>query len=149
MMATLVIAASGALFALGLGFSGMTDANTVLGFLNLAGPWDPSLALVMVGAIGVHLPLYRHIAGRPSPLFTTRFHLPTRRDVDGRLLGGAALFGAGWGLGGFCPGPGLVGAMSLGPEALTFTAAMFGGMALVHWLDHPRSVAAAEEVVPC
>ena len=149
MIGTLTIAASGALFALGLGLSGMTDANTVLGFLNLAGPWDPSLAFVMVGAVAVHLPLYRLIARRPSPLFTTRFHLPTRRDVDGRLLGGAALFGAGWGLGGFCPGPGLVSTMSMGLSALAFTAAMVGGMALVHWLDHPRSVAATEEVVPC
>ncbi len=104
----------GFVFALGLGISGMTDADKVLGFLNLAGDWDPALAFVMVGAIGVHLILYRLIVRRPSPLFGDRFHLPTRRDISPRLLTGAAIFGVGWGMGGFCPGPGLVSLAGLG-----------------------------------
>jgi len=86
----------GLVFALGLGVSGMTDANKIIGFLNLAGDWDPSLAFVMVGAIGVHLLLYRLILKRKSPLFADCFHVPTRRDINPKLVGGSALFGMGW-----------------------------------------------------
>ena len=125
----------GVLFAIGLGLSGMTDANKVIGFLNLAGAWDPSLAFVMVGAIGVHLVLYRLIIKRPSPLFGERFHIPNRQDVSGQLLGGAAIFGAGWGLGGFCPGPGLVSVSGFGSAAAVFVGAMIVGM-LVHRIIH-------------
>src|SRR6185295_7370618 len=96
----------------GLAVSGMTRPSKVVGFLDVFGAWDASLAFVMVGAIGVHAVLQRVIARRGSPLFEDRFHLPTRRDVDARLLAGAAVFGVGWGLGGFCPGPGLVAAAS-------------------------------------
>ena len=105
----------------------MTDANKVIGFLNLAGEWDPSLAFVMVGAIGVHLSLYRLITKRQSPIFTAAFVIPTRRDIDWKLVGGAGLFGVGWGLGGFCPGPGLVSASGLGQPAVTFVAFMLFG----------------------
>lgn len=119
---------AGVLFALGLGISGMTDANKIIGFLNLAGDWDPSLAFVMVGAIGVHLVLYRVILRRQSPLLDARFHIPTRRDIDPQLVGGSALFGVGWGLGGFCPGPGLVSLMGLNSSAGVFVVFMLGGM---------------------
>lgn len=124
----------GLLFAIGLGISGMTDANKVIGFLNLAGEWDPSLAFVMAGAICVHMPLIWWVRGRKTPVFDDLFHLPTRQDLGWKLVGGSALFGMGWGLGGFCPGPGLVSTMSLLPSALVFTGAMLAGMKLVQLL---------------
>ena len=119
---------TGALFAVGLAISGMTKPSKVVGFLDIAGAWDASLAFVMVGAIAVHFALYRIISRRSSPLFDASFHLPTRRDIDTRLVLGAALFGVGWGLGGFCPGPGLVAAGAGSPNALVFVAGMTIGM---------------------
>ena len=119
---------AGLVFAIGLGLSGMTDANKVIGFLNLAGDWDPSLAFVMIGAIGTHLMFYRFIIRRKSPLFSDRFHLPVRRKIDYRLASGAAIFGVGWGLGGFCPGPGLVSVAGFGAAAAVFVACMIAGM---------------------
>jgi uncharacterized membrane protein YedE/YeeE len=116
------------MFGLGLGISGMTDADKVVGFLDLFGNWDPSLAFVMVGAIGVHLVLYRVILKRSSPLYSGKFSIPTSVDIDGRLVFGAVLFGVGWGLGGVCPGPGLVSGAALTTETLVFIAAMVGGM---------------------
>jgi hypothetical protein len=124
---------SGLIFSAGLGISGMTQQGKVLGFLNLGGPWDPSLALVMLGATLVHgvgFRLVMHL--RKAPLVESRFQLPTSRTLDGKLLGGAALFGVGWGLGGFCPGPGLVTAATGSPAALTFVATMTLGMLLEH-----------------
>jgi len=127
--AHLALFASGLLFAAGLGASGMTDADKVIGFLNAAsGAWDPSLAFVMVGAIAVHLVLFRLISRRAKPLFATTFQIPSRKELSPRLIGGAALFGAGWGLGGYCPGPALVSTTILGTEALVFTGSMIGGM---------------------
>jgi hypothetical protein len=126
----------GLIFAIGLGLSGMTDANKVIGFLNLAGDWDPSLAFVMIGAIGVHLGFYKWVLKRETPLFSAQFHIPTRQDVDPKLLGGAALFGVGWGMGGFCPGPGLVSSAGLGTSALVFTGSMLLGMVLHGGLKH-------------
>ena len=120
---------SGLIFALGLGVSGMTDANKVIGFLNLAGDWDPSLAFVMVGAIGVHLVLFRHIIRR-RPLYRDTFDIPTRRDITPQLIGGSALFGVGWGLSGFCPGPGIVSLPGFGAHAGIFVLSMLAGMAL-------------------
>jgi uncharacterized membrane protein YedE/YeeE len=119
---------SGLLFALGLGLSGMTDADKVINFLNPFGGWDPSLMFVMVGAIVIHLGFFRFIMKRPSPVYAAEFRVPNRSEIDGRLVGGALLFGAGWGLGGFCPGPGLVSMVGGGAEALTFVAAMLAGM---------------------
>jgi uncharacterized membrane protein YedE/YeeE len=143
---------AGLLFAVGLGVSGMTDANKVIGFLNLAGDWDPSLAFVMVGAIGIHLVLFKLIVKRSSPLFGDVFHLPARKDIDRRLVIGAVLFGIGWGLGGFCPGPGIVSAVGLGDEALIFTGAMLFGMLVFEFTAKPKAAAArqvVEEVTPC
>jgi len=118
----------GALFALGLAVSGMTKPSKIEGFLDLAGAWDASLLFVMVGAIAVHFIAYRIVIRQPSPLFDTAFHLPTRRDVDPRLVVGAALFGIGWGLGGFCPGPGLVALGSGSLNAVVFVAGMTLGI---------------------
>lgn len=130
-MKPLVVAfGTGGLFAVGLAISGMTKPSKVVGFLDLAGAWDASLAFVMVGAIAVHLVAHRLIVRRSSPLFDAKFHLPTRADLDRRLIAGAGLFGVGWGLGGFCPGPALVtaGGGSLG--ALVFVVGMTIGMLL-------------------
>jgi uncharacterized membrane protein YedE/YeeE len=119
---------SGLLFGAGLVVSGMTQPTKVIGFLDLFGAWDASLVLVMGGAIGVHFFAYRLIAGRTMPWFASRFVLPSRRDIDGKLIVGAIVFGAGWGLGGFCPDPGVVAAASGGSDALTFIAALLVGI---------------------
>lgn len=126
---------TGLVFALGLGISGMTQPDKVINFLGLGPGWDPSLALVMVGAIGVHAVLYRFVLKRPSPLFGDRFGIPTRADIDGRLVVGAALFGAGWALSGVCPGPGIVASVSATAPALVFLVAMSAGMVGFHILE--------------
>jgi uncharacterized protein len=120
----------GIVFALGLALSGMTNANKIIGFFNLAGPWDPSLGFVMVGAVSVHYMLYRFVIKRKSPLFASHFEIPTRRDITPRLLAGSAVFGVGWGLGGFCPGSVLVAMGGLDGNTGVFVAAMLVGMLL-------------------
>ena len=139
----------GFVFALGLGLSGMTDTGKVIGFLNLAGDWDPSLAFVMVGAIGVHLLLYRLILRRQSPIFGDRFHIPTRRDISPQLVGGAAVFGVGWGMSGFCPGVALVSLAGLGSAAGVFVLFMLGGMLLRNLLSERPSSAVESEGATC
>lgn len=135
---------AGGLFGAGLLVSGMARPAKVIGFLDVR-HWDPSLAFVMIGAIAVHVVLLRVIVkNRRSPLFDTRFHLPTRKDIDLRLVAGAAIFGVGWGLGGFCPGPALV---SLGAgvlPALVFVVAMAAGM----WLQDVTQKIAAGRKAP-
>lgn len=127
----LVALASGLLFALGLGISGMTQPAKVIGFLDFAGRWDASLAFVMVGAIAVNLVVFRSLVrGRRASLSGEVFRLPTKRDIDGRLVAGAAIFGIGWGLGGYCPGPGLTSLATMGVGPLVFVLAMAGGIFL-------------------
>jgi hypothetical protein len=121
--------ACGALFAVGLGLSGMTDPRKIIGFLDLLGDWDPSLAFVMAGALAVHVPFYRWFSRRPSFAITGTCGPTTERPVDRSLLAGAAIFGAGWGLGGFCPGPAIVSLVTLAPDVLVFASAMLVGMA--------------------
>ena len=133
MRAVFLTLMSGFIFAVGLALSGMTDANKVIGFLDILNQWDPSLAFVMVGAIGVHACAYPLITKRASPIFSTRFHLPTQTQITAPLLLGAALFGAGWGLGGYCPGPALVSLMAMGQEAMIFCGAMLIGMLVHEW----------------
>ena len=133
----LLVFIAGAVFAIGLGISGMTDANKVINFLNPLGQWDPSLAFVMVGAIGAHMATRRLVMTRDRPLFAAAFSTAASTTIDKRLLVGAGLFGAGWGLGGFCPGPGIVSAVALGTEALVFVGAMVSGMVLFHLVDRP------------
>lgn len=139
----LVAFGTGALFAVGLAISGMTKPSKVVAFLDLAGDWEPSLAFVMIGAIAVHFVAYRLILRRSSPLFDTKFHLPTRKDIDSRLVAGAALFGIGWGLGGFCPGPALVTAGGGALGALVFVAGMTMGMLVEHGLARSRLLASS------
>ncbi len=128
---------SGLLFGLGLIISGMVNPGKVIGFLDLAGNWDPSLALVMIGGLAVTTPAFRFVLKREQPLFESKFFLPGKLDIDRKLLGGAALFGIGWGLAGLCPGPALTGVASLNPSILLFVAAMIGGMVL-HYLTLER-----------
>ncbi len=132
MSARLVLLMAGAMFGAGLTISGMTLPERVIGFLDVTGAWDPSLALVMVGAIAVHAVLYRVVRTRRTPIFDDRFHIPTRRDADPRLLAGAAIFGTGWGIAGFCPGPALTSAAAGSFPAIVFVAAMTAGMLLEH-----------------
>lgn len=124
---------AGALFGAGLLLSGMTQPAKVIGFLNPAGGWDPSLAFVMGGAVLVYSLIFRVVLrNRAAPWFDKVFHLPTRKDLDLGLLAGAALFGVGWGLGGYCPGPGLVSAAAGNSSAMLFLGAMLTGMFLQH-----------------
>lgn len=136
---------SGALFALGLSLSGMTEPARVIGFLDITGAWDPSLAFVMGGAVSVYALLYRLIVRRlDQPLVADAFHLPTRARPDTKLLVGAALFGAGWGLAGLCPGPALV-ALGAGKlEAALFTLAMIAGSWLASALPRLGRAASGE-----
>jgi uncharacterized membrane protein YedE/YeeE len=128
----------GIIFGLGLVISQMVNPAKVLGFLDIAGNWDPSLSLVMTGALITFGLSYRLILRRSAPILEQRFHLPTTLGIDARLLIGSALFGIGWGLSGFCPGAAIA-AISYGHiETLIFTLAMFGGIWLFR-LIHPKN----------
>ncbi|NCX22566.1 MAG: YeeE/YedE family protein [Betaproteobacteria bacterium] len=118
----------GLLFGLGLMLSGMTDPGKVIGFLDLLGNWDPSLALVMGGAILVGFFAFRIANRRETALFGASLRWPQNRQADKALVIGSLLFGAGWGLAGFCPGPALVSMADGQPKALIFVAAMLAGM---------------------
>lgn len=120
---------TGLLFGAGLLVSGMTQPEKVLAFLDFtSGQWDPTLAFVMIGGIGVHALLRPFVLRRTGPIFGLKFDVPTLKDLDRNLILGSAMFGAGWGLGGFCPGPALVSAASGSTQALLFVAAMAAGM---------------------
>ncbi len=132
----LVALAAGLLFGLGLGFAQMIDPQRVIGFLDLFGTWDPTLAFVMGGAVLVTLISFRFILRRPHPLLNRKFFLPTRNDIDRPLVLGAALFGLGWGLGGYCPGPAIA-ALGLGSaNPVLFVVAMIAGSLLYKALSH-------------
>ena len=130
MQRALAALGAGTLCGLGLAVSQMVSPAKVLGFLDLAGDWDPSLAFVMGGAVLIAFAGYRFVLRLPAPIFARKFHLPTRHEIDTSLLGGAALFGVGWGMVGFCPGPALS-ALAVGDiKIIGFVAAMLAGMAL-------------------
>lgn len=119
----------GLLFGFGLALSGMMNPAKVIGFLDLAGVWDPTLAFVMGGGLLVSLPGFWLLRRRQGPLLGGAFQIPTRKDIDAKLLGGAALFGIGWGIAGFCPGPAVAALSTALPEVLLFMAALLAGMA--------------------
>lgn len=125
--AELAALASGLLFGVGLAVGGMTDPMRVLGFLDVAGAWDPTLAFVMAGALVVAAPAYALARRRERPLLAERFHLPESAGLDTRLLLGAAVFGIGWGTGGYCPGPALAGLAAMSHELVWFLPAFAVG----------------------
>jgi uncharacterized protein len=136
---------AGLLFGVGLAVSHMIDPLKVLGFLDVFGAWDPSLAFVMGGAIAVTLPGFWLLKRMEQPVLAPSFQWPTRQDIDRKLLLGAGLFGVGWGLAGYCPGPGIGGiAVNLRDstywtEPILFTLAMVVGFLGWHWIDTRRS----------
>ena len=134
-MKNIAALSGGVVFGLGLTVSGMTDTNRILGFLDLFGSWQPALLFVMGGASLVSLIGYRLVLRRAGPLFDTQFHLPGRADIDLRLITGGVLFGAGWGLYGYCPGPALSALVYAKADTVFFVLAMLAGMALASRLD--------------
>jgi len=140
MMRWLTPLASGLLFAIGLALSGMTDPEKVLGFLDVIGQWDPSLAFVMLGAISVYSSVYwigrRKLA---TPIAAESFPVLEQSTIDRRLLVGSVIFGLGWGLAGYCPGPALVSAASGASQAILFCLAMVAGL----WATKALQVRAA------
>jgi len=128
----------GLLFGVGLLLSGMTDPGKVIGFLDLAGNWDPSLALVMGGAILVGIFAFAFAKRRTTDFFGGAIRWPTSNAIDRRLVIGSVVFGAGWGLAGFCPGPALVSLGAGVPQAIAFVGAMLAGMAIFEFLERRR-----------
>jgi uncharacterized protein len=129
-MRPVVTLLAGTVFGAGLTLGGMTDPARVRGFLDLFGDWDPTLAFVMGGALVVMAIAWRIVPGMARPLFDDGFHVPKNTDLDPKLLGGAALFGIGWGVAGLCPGPGFA-ALAIEPlSAAIFVVALLAGMAL-------------------
>ena len=141
-MTVVFAAVAGLVFGLGLLISGMASPEKVLGFLDLAGPWDPSLALVMGGAIAVGLLGFALVRKRSTSVLGEPMQMPTRKDIDAPLVVGASLFGIGWGLAGYCPGPALVGVTAGIPSALIFTVAMLAGMSAFGWWQASKSKSA-------
>ena len=131
-MKAIVALLCGIVFGLGLAMSGMTDTAKVLGFLDIFGNWVPDLAFVMGGAVCVTLVAFRLVLKRARPLLSPRFSLPTNTAIDARLLSGAAIFGIGWGIYGYCPGPALSALTYLHINTLYFVIAMLAGMALAN-----------------
>lgn len=134
---------SGLVFGLGLIVSGMASPAKVLAFLDIAGAWDPSLAFVMVGAVVTAFIGYRLVFKRQKPLTAASFQLPAKKEIDRPLLLGSAIFGIGWGLGGFCPGPALTAATLGAAGTYAFLPMMFAGMWLARALASRRVAAPA------
>lgn len=135
---SLAALASGALFGLGLAMSGMTDPRRVLGFLDVFGEFDPTLMFVLGGAVATTMLLFRFVLRRGSPVLADTFQLSSLKHVDSGLIGGAALFGIGWGIAGYCPGPALAGLGIASIEALWFIPAMLAGIFIHRLLNHTR-----------
>ena len=136
-LAALVV---GFIFAIGLGISGMTQPQKVVGFLDLFGNWDPSLIFVMAGAIIVHFATYNLIRKRKSPVLSTDWHVPNKKEITPALVIGSVLFGIGWGLGGFCPGPAVVSLASFEVKPFIFVISMLVGMFLFRLLDKKMKI---------
>jgi uncharacterized protein len=130
----------GIIFGLGLGWSGMTDPERVRGFLDVTGAWDPSLIFVMGSAIPIYFIFWQIVKRRRRPLFDTKLHVPTRKDIDLKLIVGSGIFGIGWGLAGICPGPGIAGIGALSKGAGVFIAASFGGAKIMDMINRRGAV---------
>ncbi len=138
---------SGTLFGLGLILAGMTDPLKVLAFLDVAGRWDPSLAVVMIGAIGSAAVGFAYAGKRRSTLLGDGLQLPIRREISSPLIVGSTLFGVGWGLAGYCPGPGVVALWAGSLPAAAFVIALFFGIEAYAWYDQERGQSDTDEVV--
>lgn len=136
-MRLLAAYAVGLVFGLGIAISGMANPAKVINFFDIAGSWDPSLAFVMGGALTVTFLGYRSVLKRPAPLFARRFQLPRAASIDRRLLGGAALFGVGWGVAGFCPGGALPALGTARSEVFIFVAALIVGILAAKAIQSP------------
>ena len=148
MIRNLAALGAGAIFGLGLAVSEMVNPLKVKAFLDVAGDWDPSLTLVMGGAVIVSFIAFRLTLRRPKPILATRFELPTRRNIDRRLVGGAAVFGVGWGLVGLCPGPALSALIYGDVESAIFVVAMLIGLAVGPRLLAMFAASPAPDVAP-
>lgn len=145
MPAILAALACGTLFGLGLTISGMTNPAKIIGFADITGYWDPSLALVMAGAVAVFSIGFRLSQRSAKPLFALKFQVPTRSDIDARLAAGSVLFGIGWGLGGICPGPSIT-ALTFGMEKFyIFFAAMAAGVVIFRFTMERRDTGPAPQ----
>jgi len=131
--------AAGLLFGVGLLLSGMANPAKVIGFLDITGAWDPSLALVMAGAIGTALLPFTWAKARKRSLLGAPMQLPNKRELDGQLIGGSLLFGVGWGIAGICPGPAIAVLLSGHWQVVLFVLAMLGGMLLFSALERRRT----------
>jgi uncharacterized membrane protein YedE/YeeE len=134
MKRTLAALGCGIIFGVGLSLSRMVDPNKVQDFLDITGNWDASLLFVMLGALPVAFIAFRYILRRPAPLLDTRFQLTKKNVVDKTLIGGAVIFGIGWGLSGYCPGPAIAGLGWLSFESVVMVAAIYAGFFSYHWL---------------
>lgn len=143
-MGILAALLAGVIFGVGLILGGMTQPSKVVGFLDFGGAWDPSLAFVMGGALAVYAVAYRLIRRRPLPLLGSHFVVSDRTDIPPRMLLGSALFGVGWGVSGFCPGPAVVAGGSGMSQALVFLPAVAVGIVLFRLLERGRG----EEAIP-
>ena len=133
-MSKIISLVSGIVFGMGLVISEMINPEKVLGFLDLFGNWDPSLAFVMIGAFIVSSPLFHIIKNKEKPLFAEKFNYSNNKEINNRLIVGSTLFGAGWGLGGLCPGPAISSIALININSITFVFAMFFGFYLVKFL---------------
>lgn len=143
-MTYLISLLAGIVFGLGLALSGMTSPAKVLDFLDLAGNWDPSLLFVLGGAVGVTAIVFRWILRRNKPLFSDQFFLPLAKNIDGKLIVGALIFGIGWGISGYCPGPAIASLASPNWETWIFLPAMLAGILLQRLLAGSRNKQAAD-----
>ncbi|MEM8615260.1 MAG: DUF6691 family protein [Cyanobacteria bacterium P01_H01_bin.105] len=134
----LMASASGLLFGVGLGLSQMVDRERVLGFLDVTGRWDPTLLFVLGGAVMVSAIAFRFVLQLPQPVFATQFRLPTRKDIDRPLVLGAAIFGIGWGIAGYCPGPAIVALVLTSSSPVLFLVAFVVGSLSAQLVIHNR-----------
>lgn len=135
MKAVLNIFSAGVLFGIGLAVSGMTDPARITGFLDITGEWDITLMFVMGGALLITVPGFFSVMQREHPWFGEKFYLPTKKDIDWKLVTGSIIFGIGWGISGFCPGPAIASLVSANQQVINFVLAMILGQNLMRWIE--------------